>query len=327
MKGFKRSLIHTSQLIKSKVKGHGTEDDEYEYMAGSIDKLAKNSESLAKYAGQLIDNFHAMSSTLRFMGKAFEEMYLVTEDQPPEEVQQLIKVAEEMDEKAIKPFQANVSKGFIDPANEFHSLFAPIKDKHATRKKVQLEYDYYRDKVKSMSENKKGSTGTEVSRLKEKMQAYEEQYEQATTSNKNDMRDLMDRRPDSLDPMARLLLAEILVCTRKMTEAVEKASAAVSNSSGKSVKSDISSRVGAMSINRVSKEVPQVAKEVPPQYVGDWYYLDESLKQQGPVSFQEMAKFYKKGQLNGESHIFGGNLSEWRKISDERDVQKSLQTL
>lgn len=304
-------------------------------MAGSIDKLGKNSEQLAKYAGLLIDNFHSMTSTLRFMGKAFEEMYLVTEDSPPEEIQQLIKIAEEIDERAVKPFQQSMSKGFIEPANEYHALFAPMKDKHAQRKKILLEYDYYKDKVKSLTENKKASAGTELPRMKEKMQTYEEQYETITNVNKNEMRDLMDSRPGSLDPMARLLLKDLLEYSRKMTEVMEKVygtSAIASKTTvvtkpGASVR-NVTSSFGNMSFQRSREDSQaQPMREVPPQYAGEWYYLDSGLKQQGPVTFMDLATKLKTGELSGDSHIFGGSLSEWRKINDEADINRSLRAL
>jgi predicted nucleic acid-binding Zn-ribbon protein len=332
MKTFKRTLIQTSQAIKTKVKGSGSDDEEYIYMQNSIDKLSKNSEHLAKYAGQLVDNFHAMTSTLRFMGKAFEEMYLTTDDTPPEEVKQLVKIAEEMDEMAVKPFQAAVSRGFIEPANEFHALFAPLKDKHAQRKKIQLEYDYFSDKVKTLSASNKGDKATELVRMKEKMQTYEEQYDESTRENKQAMRDLMDRRPDSLDPMVQTMLKELMNCTRKMADAMEKATAAVNNSAprARSSSQGMSQKFGAMGISQVQKPLPRPSpptKEVPPQYAGEWYFLDSDLKQQGPVSFLDLSRDYKKGMLNGETHIFGGNLAEWRKIADEGAIQRTLTSL
>ncbi|KAL0480776.1 hob3 [Acrasis kona] len=336
MKAFKRSMIQTSQLIKTKVKGSGTEDDEYEYMASSIEKLAKNSEQIGKYGGQLIDNFHSFTSTLKFMGKAFEEIYLITEDQPPEEVQQLLKISEELDEVAVRPFQENLRSGFIDQAQEFSNLFAPMKDKHAQRKKIQLEYDYYKDKVKTLVEKSKATPNSELPRMKEKMASYEEQYETITTSNKNDMRDMMDRRPGSLDPMLRLLMTEILQYSKKMGEVVQRINTSTggdsSNKPNPFKRRDSGNALNsAMSNVSVSSRPPTVPPPVravvPPQYQGQWFYLDEAVQQQGPNTFQELAQMLKRGQINSETHIFGGNLQDWTKICDNADVQRTLQSL
>jgi len=335
MKAFKRSMIQTSQLIKTKVKGSGTEDDEYEYMASSIEKLAKNSEQIAKYGGQLVDNFHSFTSTLKFLGKAFEEIYLITEDQPPEEIQQLLKISDELDDVAVKPFQENIRAGFIDQAQEFSTLFAPIKDKHAQRKKIQLEYDYYKDKVKSLTEKSKATPNSELPRMKEKMTAYEEQYETITASNKNDMRDMMDRRPGSLDPMVRLLMKEVLQYSKKMGEVIERLGTTTGSTEPAKPNpfkkqpsaNSVTSAMGGMSVSRPSVPPPVRAAVVPPQYQGQWYYLDDAVQQQGPNTFQELAQMLKRGQISNETHIFGGQLADWTKIGDDDNIKRTLQTL
>ena len=88
----------------------------------------------------------------------------------------------------------------IDPIQSYVVQFAPIHDILDQRKKVLLEFDYRRDKVKNLTE-KPGKDPLALPRAKEKLSKAKEDYEYVNNQAKEQMQTVIRRHEEVFEPM------------------------------------------------------------------------------------------------------------------------------
>ncbi len=47
-----------------------------------------------------------------------------------------------------------------------------------------------------------------------------------------------------------------------------------------------------------------------------WFYLDSSMQQVGPISYNALLSAFKEGKITKNSYTWHENLSEWKKLED-----------
>jgi hypothetical protein len=63
---------------------------------------------------------------------------------------------------------------------------------------------------------------------------------------------------------------------------------------------------------------------VPPKFDCEWHYLDNGVNQQGPLTFQQLKASYQKGDIDGGTHVFGGEMADWQMVSQVPDLRAAL---
>ncbi|KAL0485688.1 hypothetical protein AKO1_003306 [Acrasis kona] len=135
---------------------------------------------------------------------------------------QISELAQEMDSVCAKLFQANVTRGVLQPVKEFLTQCEPMVERHKTRNKLKSNFDYYREKVRIYS--KEGSTVTpeKLQQAETKRLSFEGLYKDVNLSNKNMMRKLMDRRQDLFDPMVQQLVHNLVDYSKRLSPLLTK---------------------------------------------------------------------------------------------------------
>ena len=57
----------------------------------------------------------------------------------------------------------------------------------------------------------------------------------------------------------------------------------------------------------------------------EWYYLDKSFAQQGPVSFLLIQGSYDKREIDPETYVWYTGMAEWKKLADLSEVVAYLE--
>ncbi len=106
MDGLKSALRRGSQMVKEKLgKAQTTVDEEYDTQYSQFNSTYKTSQNFVKHVGQLVENFHAMSSTLHFLAEDFRDLYSHTHDEQKKEASLLLmSIAEELEKNAVLTF-------------------------------------------------------------------------------------------------------------------------------------------------------------------------------------------------------------------------------
>lgn len=48
----------------------------------------------------------------------------------------------------------------------------------------------------------------------------------------------------------------------------------------------------------------------------EWFYLDETRQQAGPITVEEVRRKYREGTINDSSYLWCEGMKEWKKLSD-----------
>jgi len=66
-------------------------------------------------------------------------------------------------------------------------------------------------------------------------------------------------------------------------------------------------------------------KSVPAEFDVDWFYLaGDDYQQKGPISFSDLKSMYQSKKCNGETHVFGGDMSDWAEIKSVKGLLDCL---
>jgi len=342
MDSIKSALRRGTQTIKEKLgKSQMTVDDDYVAMYAQFDSTFKTSQNFHKHVGQLIENFHQMSSTLHFLAEDFRDLYSHTNDETKKEASQiLMAIAEELETKAVIPFQTQITTHILEPTAIYVDRFPPAKDLHKQRKKLLLEYDFFRDKVKGLTE-KQSKNPLELPKMKEKMNAAKDDYDQVNALTKNAIMDLLDSKAPVYAPVVEQLIGNLIQYNERTSTTMNrlKKFGAEPLAGGSAPSQRAQEPQGGARMNNIGGEksfsppvqarspqpsLPSREPIVPPKFDCEWFFLDSNVEQQGPFTFKEMRQKYKSSVINDQTHIFGGELADWKMISDISEFKRAL---
>lgn len=63
---------------------------------------------------------------------------------------------------------------------------------------------------------------------------------------------------------------------------------------------------------------------MPPEYEGEWFFLDEKVQQQGPFTYAQVKQKFKSGAITLETHIFGADFPDWKQIKSDNKLKTHL---
>ncbi|KAL0491537.1 hypothetical protein AKO1_010280 [Acrasis kona] len=337
MDSLKSAFRRTTQTVMEKFgKAEGTIDTDYQDIYTQFNSTWKTSQGFSKHVGQLIENFHAMSINLHFLAEDFRDLYSHTADAQKKEASVLLMgIAEELENKAVLPFQNQVTTHILNPTNIYVERFPPAKDLHNQRKKLLLEYDYYRDKVKGLTE-KQSKNPLELPKMKEKMNVAKDDYDRINDLTKSTMTDILSSKSEVYSPVVEQLIGNLIQYNERTSATMSKLKKFGREPLAGNVPSPVSptlhssttvtahqrelpARVQSMSLGG-AKEAP-----IPPQFKCEWFYLDNNVEQQGPFDFIDMRKKFKSGVISDQTHVFGGELSDWKTVATVPNMKKELQ--
>jgi len=276
-----------------------------------------------------------MSTTLHFLAEDFRDLYSHTNDETKKEASILLmSIAEELESKAVIPFQNQVTTHILDPTNAYIARFPPAKDLHKQRKKLLLEYDFFRDKVKGLSE-KQSKNPLELPKMKEKMNAAKDDYDQVNALAKSAISELLESKGPVYAPVVEQLIGNLIQYNDRTSGTMNKlkrfgAEPQSGNNQARSPEpSSMGGRESSVPPMTQSRQpmYPSASKEtlvVPPKFDCEWFFLDNNVEQQGPFTFQDMRQKFKSNVINDQTHVFGGELSDWKMISSIPDLKRSL---
>jgi uncharacterized protein YoxC len=325
MKGIKDQWIRGTQKIKQKMgKSDKTVDEEYEQIHSKTLSTEKQAQNFSKHVNQLIENYHAMSSTLSFLAEDIKDLYNNSSPNSKQRqmAEQLSKFVENVERECVSKFQNQIASNVVGPSDEYLVQFPPLKDLHKAREKAVLEYDYYRDKVQSLSE-KQSKDPLALPRAKEKLKQVKDDFEMVNNNAKTEMSGVLDRKESVYDSAVEQLFGSIIQFYDKISkEAATLKSYSSEPRSGPSFSSSSSSQSGAAKTLYPSR--PNTTSRVPPEFDYDFFYLDAELERHGPLSFSALKQKYQTGELNADSYVFGGQMKDWTQISAIPNLKSAL---
>jgi len=220
----------------------------------------------------------------------------------------------------------------LDPTNAYIVRFPAAKDLHKQRKKLLLEYDFFRDKVKNLTE-KQSKNPLELPKMKEKMNVAKDDYDQVNALTKSAIIELLESKAPVYAPVVEQLIGNLIQYNDRTAvtmsrlkkfgaEPLQGSARAVTEerpSTGAPRQQQPQPGVQPRQPTSSGKEAP-----VPPQFECEWFFLDGNVEQQGPFSFKDLRQKFKTGIITDQTHVFGGELSDWKMISAIPDFKKSL---
>ncbi|KAG2393427.1 hypothetical protein C9374_006958 [Naegleria lovaniensis] len=333
----KKLWVIGTQTIKTKLgKAEQTEDDEFSMLHNKFKASEKASENFVKHTNQLIENFHAFSTTLAFLAEDFRDVNTQNSPKIEQAGAVLEKVAKSVETNCVLPFQSNVTANVATPANEYYVLFEPTKKLFKERKDITLQYDYYRQQVEKLSE-KQSKNPLELPKAKEKMNTFKEKWEEINLQCKQHILDILEKEQGVFEPAIQQLCANLLEWNSKLatcmaelknhstTLIVSPISASSSSSSSSTTQSThVDLKSGSTATRSQSVMGSSSSSAIPPAFDCEWFYVDSNVETQGPVSFRAMQQKFKSGEIKPDTHVYGGDLTDWVQIRTVAGLEQAL---
>jgi uncharacterized protein YoxC len=330
MKGLKTTLIRGTQTIKQKLgKTDKTIDEEYENIHNKTLATEKQAQNFSKHVNQLIENYHAMSTTLSFLAEDIRDLYATSEPNSKQRqmADQLTRMAEVIEQNCVLRFQSQVKANVVEPADEYLVQFPPLKDLHKKRENAVLEYDYFRDKVQNMSE-KQNKDPLALPKAKEKMNQTKDDFDLLNNSSKSGMTEVLDRKDIVFNSAVEQLFANIVQFYERMASETQnlKSGAAVREaplSSSQQPSQSFSSSQKVM-YPKVQTSASPSSSGVPPEFDIEFFYLDAELERHGPLTFMQLKQKFNSGEVNADTYVFAGQMPDWTQIGAVPNLKYAL---
>lgn len=69
----------------------------------------------------------------------------------------------------------------------------------------------------------------------------------------------------------------------------------------------------------------QIVKHANDYMIKDWFYIDKSGQQFGPVRFEVLKEMWKDKKIDASSFVWSEGMSEWKKIEEIPNLHQDLQ--
>lgn len=350
-------LIQASQWIKEKVGNKkGTTDPEFDQLYAKQEQLKERAASTMKHLQQLVENFHAFQTTLSFVAEDFDAIF--ENDNPlKKQVTQLQEISKAIESEVIPPFQLHINgNDCVGKIKDYLEPFESLKTLKKTRGEKILEFDYHKDNVQSLSE-KTQKDPQALPKAKEKMNFAKDEYEKINDETKQKMTQLIEAKVE-FNPIFELLILQLLQYQKKVNaflqqvnldESFEKVSIKREEKLVERKPSQIQPTLPKkteskplpksekkeeleplpmkpISLKKPTQTTPPLPKEVsvPTQLKVDWYYLDESMTQKGPIQISQMKTMWNKKEFNEKTYVFNSGMKDWAQIKALNELHQYL---
>ena len=332
-------MKRTGVILKKKFnKTQYIQDDEYKQMKVQCKKLEKCTRKFFAHSSELITNVAYVTQQLTNMADDFETMYVIQDEGTKPQVNKFDDMAKEIEKNASAPFQKMMNERVQTKIHEYNVRFEGFKKMHQDRKKVMLDYVYYRDKVNRLSAKEHIKNPDKLPNARQKLALAEEHFNKSNDECKKIMRAVLDRKLPIMEELMGDIKISLNTYSREMNGVIMR-------HSSDAPLTDPSQSFFKSAFKPVEREVREVAPgaatagvtyakealffkskdtEVPAKYVMDWYYLDLNMKQIGPVDFRELSTRYKTGRITDETHVFNATLVNWLKLGSDGELRETL---
>lgn len=215
MQSLKAKLEETSQMLRMKMtKTHLTEDIEFDAILAKFNKLEKCTQDASKHIQQLIENFHAMTATMDFIGEDFREAGNTT-TRMQKAAEKLESVHAAIEDECVKLFQDATLEQIITPISEYIVQFSPIRQLISQRNKLLRDYDLKKERVKGLTE-KQNNDPLALPRAKEAMNKAKEEYDVVNSEAKQQMQDVIANYEHSYENLLDNLVRQLQIYFAKL---------------------------------------------------------------------------------------------------------------
>jgi hypothetical protein len=332
MKGIKNQLIRGTQTLKQKFgKTDKTIDEEYDIIHNKSLATEKQVQNFSKHVNQLVENYHAMSTTLSFLAEDIRDLYSSSEPNSKQRqmADQLTRMAEMIEQNCVLRFQTQVKANVVEPADEYLVQFPPLKDLHKKRENAVLEYDYFRDKVQNLSE-KQNKNPLDLPKAKEKMNQTKEDFDILNQSAKSGMSEVLDRKDIVFNSAVEQLFGNIVQFYERMSSETQNLKGSgigaprdAPLSSSQQPSQSFSSSQKVM-YPKVQATTSASSSAIPPEFDIEFFFLDADLERHGPLTFTQLKQKFNNGEVNADTYVFAGQMPDWTQIGAVPNLRQAL---
>jgi len=224
----KMFLNRTRQRIEQTIgKAEKTTDDEYAVYKLEFKDMDKRYYRIFRGMKRLLDSMRAMSMAQRNLAKDIDLFY--EEDSAMKSrATEYLSVGEDIAGASDRCMNDRFIMDVLEPVKKILDKIEEVRESIDYRWTCQLEYDYYRNKLRRLAEKKGGPDPEQVKRNEEKMAACKVRYEEANKKCIEDCTLLSENRYKMFDyTFAQLMLTQaeffestgrVVPTLRKLTE-------------------------------------------------------------------------------------------------------------
>jgi len=342
-----KRFIHRSKagFAEKFGKAEKTIDEEYDFLFRRFEQISNATINYNKHVQQFIENFHSMSTTLTFIAEDMTDLYKNSPDESKKIMaDRVMQVAQDIEITAVKPFQDDVVSKVVNPLNTYIETFEHAKQLHKQRGQILQEHDYYKTKIKKLTE-KQSKDPMKLPQNKEKYRQKKEDLEKITTTTREKFVEIIEEQPRVFDNITGITLTSLLIYWERVhstlnvlqsyttqegttvttTSFVEKKPLIAKNSFTKPVKDFTDVNLRPLPVKPPSAALISKGEPLPGKFKCEWYYLDSSLNQTGPLSYTTLKTKYNNEELNDQTFVFGSaDLNDWKAIGDYTELKRCL---
>ncbi len=228
------------------------------------------------------------------------------------------------------------------------------------RDEMKMKYDVLRTKMRKIVEkrNKEPAKAAEkIEKVRDDLRTVEKEYTSLNTNCKSLMLEAINSRGNKIDPVIPKLTAKIIsmfedlqnVASAMNSVALEtkdkrfnrvavtmqdvpsqsfnvnSSSENPSESQGSDVEEDTAPKPQQQTHFEPRKLSSPPAMEANPFKDLEWFYLDDGVQQQGPVTFEKFRQLFKSNSISGDTYVFAGEMENWKQISEIPKLKQFLQ--
>lgn len=219
----KMFMNRTRQRFEQMIgKADKTTDDEYAVYKLEFKDMDKRYYRIFRGMKRLLDSMRSMSMAQRTLAKDIDLFY--EEDSPMKaRAQEYVTVGEEIAGAADRCMNDRYIMDVLEPVKKILDKIEEVRNSIDYRWTCQLEFDYYRNKLKRLQEKKGGVDPDQIKRNEEKMAACKVRYEEANQRCIADCTELSENRYKMFDYTFCQLMstqAEFFESTGRTTKAL-----------------------------------------------------------------------------------------------------------
>jgi len=354
MHGFKKAFGRTTQKIKRTVSSRSAhKDPEYDMLMQSIQIQEKTLAQFDKHVLELTRHIEGQMAIARGMAHDYRMIYaregITTGDDDFDLVNKLVPMVERHEREHVRPFIEKCNIRVQQPIRDYiHELNEAKGGLTKQRHNKLLDFEMYRDKYNSTSSNTK-STSTQVEEARIAFESARVAFDEIDQQTKQVLRDTVIKRYTVFHPVVAELYGDILSeyyeamagfghllksirsCIPPETIMPEPFSWRTESDTGEldmyptttttNYSNTTTTTTTALlppnpSAVRSTPPLPSSIMSVPEHLNRDWYYLDMSNEQKGPIKVADFKRLLRSGEINTSTYVVTEGMPSWETLSN-----------
>lgn len=329
-------------------------DGEFDNLSQRFEHISRVSKDSVKHFKTVTDHFSAFSTSLDLVMKDMLETYDY-DDPMTTYLKRMGQIVDQWDKAVSQGFEKQMQERCSDPLLQYRLEFDAVRDGVKKREITKMDYDARHSEVKKLAEKMDQKDPAKLTKAKDKMREKEEQYRAESMQAKQQMADVLTRKPGAHDPIVEGFMTNMMYLAQEMTKLGGQMKALVQEAKNANVVAhrkpiviqeepvlqyydddnagDDDNTPPPSSSSSMTRSAPPAmpgsrgaaaAAAVDPEFDCEWFYLDANVQQQGPVDYAKLRQMYKSGTIDDQTHVFGADMSEWAIVSSMAKLRLSL---